>query len=332
MELKQAILQTEKQSVKEFLQKFSLKFREDVTYTVYMEENGEIVGTVSLADNVIMLLAVDKKMQGENVAVTLVNHVVAKLREDRVYGYKVFTKPEYLPLFENMGFRALVKTEQFVALEGGQSDIEKAVDGLVTKVIMDLGCLDDDTASIVLNGNPFTEGHLALCEHALKNHRRLLIFVLQEDLSYFSFKERFSLAFLATRQYAERVSVLPSTEYIVSRATFPDYFLKNADDVTKAYAEYDALIFKNYFMKKLGICKRYFGSETTDYMSVYNSVMQDVLGEQAQVVERFSKDGEQISAKSFRKLVEQGKVEQALELIPVSCRAVMSMILKSKNV
>ena len=85
-------------------------------------------------------------------------------------------------------------------------------------------------------------------------------------------------------------------------------------------------------MKKLGISKRYFGSETTDYMCIYNSVMQSVLGEQAEVVERFSKDGEVISAKSFRNLIDKGDVDQALKLIPVSCRAVMNMILKSKNV
>ena len=332
MEIKQAILQSEKNAVKDFLDKFSLKYKETVNYTVYIEEKGEIVGTVSLADNVIMLLAVDKKMQGENVAVTLINHAIAKLREDKIYGYKVFTKPDYALLFESMGFRTLVKTQNFVALEGGICDINKTVDSIVTKVSMELGGIDKDTASIVINGNPFTEGHLALCEYALKHHRRLIIFVLEEDLSEFSFKERLSLAFLATRPYAERISVVPSTDYIVSKSTFPDYFLKSADKSTEAYAEYDALIFKNYFMQKLGIVKRYFGSEQTDYMQVYNSVMKGVLGESAEVVERFSKNGETISAKTFRTLIKEGKKEQALSLIPLSCRAVMNLILNSKNV
>ena len=332
MEIKQAVLQSEKNAVKEFLDKFSLKYKDTVNYTVYIEDKGEIVGTVSLADNLIMLLAVDKKMQGENLAVTLINHVITKLREDKIYGYKVFTKSDYAPLFESMGFRLLVKTDNFVALEGGECNVEKAVDNIVTKVSMELGGIDEDTASIVINGNPFTEGHLALCEYALKNHRRLIVFVLEEDLSEFSFKERLSLAFLATRPYSDRVSVVPSTSYIVSKSTFPDYFLKSADKSTQAYAEYDALIFKKYFMAKLGIVKRYFGSEKTDYMQVYNKVMQEVLGDQMEVVDRFEKDGVTISAKTVRELIKEGKKEQALSLIPVSCRMVMNLILKGKNV
>ncbi len=332
MEIKQVVLQSEKDTVIKFLDKFSLKYKDTVDYTVYAEENGEIVGTVSLSGNTIMLLAVDEKMQGENLAVALVDHAIKKLREDKVYGYKVFTKLNYTPLFESMGFRLLVKTDDFVALEGGECDISKTVDAIAFKVATELGGIDKDTASIVINGNPFTEGHLKLCEHALKNHKKLIIFVLEEDLSEFSFKERFSLTFLATRPYADRVSVVPSTEYIVSKSTFPDYFLKSVDASTKAYAEYDALIFKNYFMGKLGICKRYFGAETTDYMQAYNKVMQSVLGKQMEVVERFEKDGEVISAKAFRQLVKDGKVEQALNLIPISCRAVMRLILKGKNV
>lgn len=333
MEIKQAILQSEKNAVKNFLDKFSLKYKDTVNYTVYIEEQGEIVGTVSLADNVIMLLAVDKKMQGENVAAMLVNHVITKLREEKQYGYKVFTKPDYASLFESLGFRELVKTSNFVAMEGGQCDIQKTVDAIATKVSMELGGIDKDTAGIVINGNPFTEGHLSLCEYALQKHRRLIVFILEEDLSEFSFKERLSLAFLATRPYADRVSVVPSTEYIVSKSTFPDYFLKSVDQSTEAYAEYDALIFQKYFMEKLGICKRYFGEEQSDYMQVYNLVMQRVLGDKAEVVKRFTKeDGLVISAKTFRELIKDGKKDQALQLIPVSCRMVMNLILNSKNV
>ena len=331
MELKQAILQSEIVAVKSFLSKFDLQYREDATYTVYMEDNGDIVGTVSLVDNLIVCLAVDKKMQGENLAVTLVNHAVTKLREEGVFGYRVFTKPEYEPVFINMGFSLLVKTEKFCALEGGQSNILKEIEDLRVKVIMDLGGIYDDSAAIVLNGNPFTQGHLALCEYALTKHRRLIIFVLEEDLSEFSFKERFSLAFLATRQLGERVCVLPSTKYVVSRTTFPDYFLKTVDEKTEAFAEYDALIFKNFFMEKLGIAKRYFGSEKTDYMSVYNSVMERVLGDSAEFVDRFTIDGKEISAKEFRNLIKCGKQKEALALIPASCRAVMNIILAGKK-
>ena len=157
-----------------------------------------------------------------------------------------------------------------------------------------------------------------------------MLFVLEDDSSEFSFKERFSLAFLATRPYYDRISVLPSTEYIVSRATFPDYFLHGADETTRAYARYDAMIFEKYFMPALCIAKRYFGSEVSDYMQIYNGTMHEVLGDRAELVERFEKDGKVISAKNVRELIKNGRHEEALELVPVACRSVMSFIINGK--
>ena len=332
MQIKQAVLQTEKDNIKTFLAEYELKFRQDVDYSFYAEIDGKIVGTVSLDGNLILQLAVDKKVRGENLALKLVDHAIAILRENKIYGYKVFTKPEYKDLFLSLGLKELVSSTDFVALEGGESNINDTIKQLKTKVVMELGAIYPNSGAIVINGNPFTEGHLGLIEHALKQHEKVLVFVLEEDLSYFSFKERYSLAFLATRSYNERVSVLPSTDYIVSKSTFPDYFLKTVDQSTRAFAEYDALIFKNYFMKELGITKRYFGGEKTDYMIAYNEQMKNVLGDSAEVVERFSVDGIQVSAKTVREYIEKGEVEKALQLVPQSTRAVLNLILKGKNV
>ncbi len=333
MQIKQAILQTEKQSVKNFLETFDLAFREDVEHVAYVEDENkdEIIGTVSLTGNLIMQLAVSKDYQGENIALLLIDYAIKTLREKNIYGYKVFTKPQYLPLFENMGFRKLVETESFVALEGGVSSIKKSIDALATKVAMELGGIEKNAGAIVINGNPFTNGHMQLVEYALQKHKRVLLFVLEEDASYFSFKERFSLAFVAMRPYYDKVSVLPSTEYIISKSTFPDYFIKDANSLTKAYAVYDALIFKNYFMPALGISKRYFGTENTNYMSIYNQTCKEVLGEQCEIVERFSINEQEISAKKVRVLIEEGNIEKALEFVPTSCKSLMKLILNSKQ-
>ena len=331
MQIKQAILQTEKQEVEEFLQTFDLKFNKNVEHVAYIEDENKIIGTVSITGNLIMQLAVSKNYQGENLAVKLVDYAIKFLREKGFYGYKVFTKPQYLPLFESMGFTKLVETKNFVALEGGVANINKTINALKNKIIMELGSIEENTGAIVINGNPFTKGHMELIEYALKKHNRVLLFVLEEDESYFSFKERFSLAFIATRPYYERISVLPSTEYIVSKSTFPDYFIKDVNDLTKAYAEYDALIFKNYFMPQLGISKRYFGSETSNYMSIYNQTCSKVLGEQCEIVKRFTINETEISAKNVRALIEEGKVDMALELVPTSCKALMKLILGSKQ-
>ncbi len=331
MQIKQAVIQSEKDKIKDFLAENNLKFRQDVDYSFYIELDGEIVGTVSVDGNLILQLALDKKVRGENLALKLVDHALSVLRENKIYGYKVFTKPDYKDLFVSLGMKVLVCANDFVSLEGGESNVFDTLKGLKTKITMELGVVYPNSGSVVINGNPFTEGHLALIEHALKRHEKVLVFVLEEDLSYFSFKERYSLAFLATRSYGDRVCVLPSTDYVVSKSTFPDYFLHGEDQTTRAFAEYDALIFKNYFMPELGITRRYFGSEKTGYMQIYNEQMKKVLGDGAEVVERFDLNGEQISAKTVRHHIQNGDVEKAIELVPQSTRAVLKMILKGKN-
>jgi len=331
MEIKEVVLPEERAAVSDFLSEFGLRYREDTEYTAYVLDGGDMVATVSYSGNTIMQLAVSKKMQGENVASTLITHIIAKMRERGIYSYKVFTKPENIAIFESLGFNLLVEDENFAALEGGASDIKSVISGMKTKITMELGGFSDDTAAIVVNGNPFTLGHLALCEYALSKHKHLILFVLEEEGSYFSFKERYSLAFIATRPYADRISVVPSSDYIVSRSTFPDYFLHTSDAATRAYARYDALIFEKYFMPELNIKKRYLGSEITDYMQIYNESVKEVLGDRAEVVERFKDCGKEISAKEVRALIEEGRLSQALSLVPNSCRAVLSLIINAKR-
>ena len=331
MQIKQAILQSEKQAVIEFLDKFDLKYNKFVDYTAYVEQGKEIIATVSLSKNLICDLAVSNNFQGENLATLLITHAVSKLREDEIYGYKVFTKPIYLEKFLDLGFRVLVKGDNFVALEGGESNVYSTLKGLKTKITMDFGGFDGDYGAIVMNANPFTLGHLALLEHALTKHQKVIVFVVQEDLSKFSFKERFALTYLATNQYRGRVCVLPSTDYVVSSSTFPDYFLRSKKDVSKAHAEYDALLFENYFMKELKISKRYLGAEEKEYMCVYNDTLKKVLGDKVEVVDRFCENGEIISASTVRELVKAQKLDEALKFIPKSCEAVFKMIIGGKK-
>ena len=53
----------------------------------------------------------------------------------------------------------------------------------------------------------------------------LLFFLVEENKSVFPFDVRFKLVKQATK-HLKNVHVLPSTPYIISRATFPTYFLK----------------------------------------------------------------------------------------------------------
>ena len=138
------------------------------------------------------------------------------------------------------------------------------------------------------------------------------------------------MAYLALKPL-NNVLVLPSSQYIVSRATFPGYFLKTVDETTEQYAKCDALIFRKYFIPELGISKRYVGTETADYMRIYNETLGQILGDKLEIVPRFEENGQVVSAGAVRLLIKQGKLDEALQFIPRSNYSVIKGMILSKN-
>lgn len=79
--------------------------------------------------------------------------------------------------------------------------------------------------AIVMNCNPFTYGHQYLVECAAAKVDWLYIFVVQEDKSYFSFKDRYQMVKDGTKDI-HNVITIPSGKFILSYETMPDYFKK----------------------------------------------------------------------------------------------------------
>lgn len=334
MDIKEVVLPTEKQRIASFLEQYGLTYESNVDRTIYMEDDGKIIATLSASKYIIKCLAVNSEYRSENLAVTLVSDMIKRLHADGIYYYQVFTKPEYRAIFSSLGFRAILQTEKVAMLEGGEGDINSCIQKMRTQMKFNLGMDsvegNSDIACVVINGNPFTNGHLKLVEHAAARHKYILVFVVQEDSSYFTFKERYAMAYLALKPL-HNVLVLPSSEYVVSRATFPGYFLKTVDETTAEYAKCDALIFQKYFIPQLDIRKRYVGAETSDYMQIYNRTLQQVLGDKLEVVPRFEENGEVISANAVRSLIKEGKLEEALQYIPRNNYSVIKAIILSKH-
>lgn len=99
-----------------------------------------------------------------------------------------------------------------------------------------------------------------------------------------------------------------SGPYIISRATFPTYFLKKDTDKLKVYTELDAKIFAKRIAKDLNIKKRYFGTEPIDKVTQkYNEMMKKILfeyGVESEFIERKKINGEYISASKLREGIE----------------------------
>ncbi len=334
MSFKEAILKSEKQQVAGFLARCGLTYESNIDQTLYFEEDGEVIGTVSASKYVIKCLAVDPRYRGENLALTLVSELLKRFQSGNIHYYQVFTKLEYRAVFVSLGFRPLLETEKIAVMEGGDGDIYTTLDRLRIQMKFSLGINDfnqhNDIGCVIINGNPFTLGHQQLVEYAMSKHRYVIVFVLEEEGSMFTFKERFAMAYLALKPYYN-VLILPSTKYIVSKATFPSYFLRNADESTEEYAKYDAMIFEKYFVPTLGISKRYVGSESTEYMKIYNDTLKKVLKDRLEIVPRFEENGEAISAKRVRSLIKSGNIDAALSFVPKNNSAVLRGIIASKN-
>lgn len=173
-------------------------------------------------------------------------------------------------------------------------------------------------AALVMNANPFTLGHAALAERAARENERVVLFVLSEDRSLVPYKDRLAMVKAACAKY-DNVSVVSSGSYMISSATFPSYFLKDADIVTRTHAELDATLFTR-IAAALNLTRRYVGEEPFSHTtSLYNEALAEVLpkaGIELAVIPRAQAQGEAISASHVRQLIHDGQIEAIRPFVP----------------
>ncbi len=174
------------------------------------------------------------------------------------------------------------------------------------------------TGAIVMNCNPFTLGHRYLIETACRQVDRLIVFVVEEDKSFFQFEDRIRMVQIGTEDL-DHVIAIPSGKYIISAQTLPGYFEKdkNPDVVFDAASDLD--IFAEVIAKELNIQVRFAGEEPIDrFTRQYNQAMKRILPEHGvEFIEipRKKWDGEVISASRVRKLMKEKEFEKIRELV-----------------
>ena len=173
--------------------------------------------------------------------------------------------------------------------------------------------------AIVMNCNPFTLGHRYLIEYASSRVDRLYIFAVEEDKSYFPFKDRIELMQQGTADLPN-VTVIPSGKFIVSALTFTDYFGKAELQDKTIDASMDLEIFGQYIAPALGITVRFAGEEPLDKVTKqYNEHMRRILpkyGVKFEEVPRKEEKGGVISASRVRKLLETKDFAEIQSLVP----------------
>ncbi|MDF2881961.1 MAG: citrate lyase ligase [Clostridiaceae bacterium] len=307
----------DREEVDKFLQKFNLILDKDVDYTIVLrDQQNEIKATCSKAGNVFKCFAVSEELRGENVTSTLITELVNIMFEQGIYHSFIFTKPHKAKVFETLNFSAICETENAVLLEYGISNINKYLNSLIKQYNLNT---DIAKGALVMNCNPFTLGHRYLVEKASAQCEQVLLFIVQEDKSLFPFRERYNMVKQGVRDL-ENVKVIPGGQYIISKATFPSYFIRKEELRTKAYEEIDASIFGRYFCSKLSINKRFVGCEPyCNVTNSYNETLKRILpkyGVELIEIERNKYEQNYISASMVRQLIREDKLNEARYLVP----------------
>ncbi|MBQ9120557.1 MAG: hypothetical protein IJY09_10990 [Lachnospiraceae bacterium] len=189
--------------------------------------------------------------------------------------------------------------------------------------------LTTENGAIVMNCNPFTNGHLFLIQEAAARVEHLFVFVVEEDLSFFCFKDRFKMVQDGIK-HLSNVTVLPSGNFMISALTFPEYFQKEENQDIVIDAAEDLAIFGTYIAPVLNIKTRFAGSEPFDKVTrQYNASMSFMLKQYNitfQCIERLKAGDEYISATKVRRLLKEGKWSELQALVPESTIKILKQL------
>lgn len=321
----------QRRQIEMFLQTNGLRY-DDVDYyaAIVDESSDEMIAGGGLKGSVIKCVAVADGHKGEAVANVIVSHLIAKANAEGCQCVKLYTKPDNRQLFESLSFRLIAESPNAILMETGVGGIEKYSEELRVKS-EELGVKSEELKNdesvvsnarkpigvIVMNANPFTLGHRFLVEQSSELVERLYVVVVREDCSMFSYNERKAMVSQGVRDIGN-VVVVDGSDYAVSAATFPTYFLKQLSDATDTQIILDLDLYRRRIAPALGATIRFFGSEPTDPLTRrYNELMHQQLGEEhVHEIQRKQQEGSAISASRVRKAMMEGCLWDAIQLVP----------------
>ncbi|MGL5124306.1 MAG: [citrate (pro-3S)-lyase] ligase [Fusobacteriaceae bacterium] len=307
----------ELQEVKLFLKNNDLNFDVTCDYTIVLRDENEIIlGTASKTKNILKCFAIDLSVRGLGISGQLITNITNKMFEEGFTSSFVFTKTENEDLFLGMGYKKIVNTDKVSLLEIGTENIEK----ILNKIKSDYSLEEKkERAMLIMNCNPFTLGHKYLIEKAALENEEVLVFVVEEDSSVFSFKTRIELVRKGCANMGN-VKIIKGTQYLISQLTFPNYFLKQDDDSLLEYTKLDVMIAGKIICPKFNIKKRYIGEEPFCPMtSKYNETIKELFpkfGIEVIVVKRKEQNNKAISATEVRKALALEEIEKIKKLVP----------------
>ena len=306
---------TIRRQVEDFLGSNGLRLGEVDLYLAVLSEEGAILAGGGLQRDILKCLAVSAEARSLGLSVPLISRLISVASERGYTNVKVFTKPENRSVFESLGFKLLAEAPKAILMENGRG-LEEYCD-----------YLRGHRASgvIVMNANPFTLGHRYLVEQASlsfrapEGRRNLTIIPVKEDASRFPYSERLEMIRTGSGDMAD---VVEGSDYQISAATFPTYFLKNLSDAAETQMRLDIDLFGRHIAPALGAHVRFVGTEPADPLTArYNALMKELLpkyGVEVVEISRLTDLESPVTATRVRSLLDAGQFKAASALTPES--------------
>ncbi|MGN0268017.1 MAG: [citrate (pro-3S)-lyase] ligase [Lachnospiraceae bacterium] len=310
--------------LKAFLYDQELDYDESIEHTIMLEDEGKVIATGSCHGNVIKCVAVSPDYQGQNLLGTIMTHLISYLFGKGITHYFGFTKPKNKDIFCNIGMYPVAETKDILLLENKRNGLQKYLIRLEqeTKQGQEKGHENPDgtcIGAIVANCNPFTAGHRYLIEEAAKECKWLHLFILSEEQKFLTTAERFQLVRKGVEDI-RNVILHATSDYLISPAVFPTYFIKDKVNAFSMNCMLDIQIFSELIAKRLGIEKRFVGSEPgCSVTRQYNECLKNVLpnyGIKVQEIHRIAADDQPVSASCVRKHYEAGNLKAVKSMLP----------------
>ena len=304
-----------RRKAEDFLGRNGLRLEEVDLYLAVLDEDGAILAGGGLYRDIIKCIAVSEPARSLGLSVPLISRLISVAAERGYTNVKVFTKPENHTVFESMGFHVLATAPKAILMENGRG-LEEYCRYLRTQ---------RSVGVIIMNANPFTLGHRYLVEQAsilLKGarkagYKKLTVIPVREDVSFFPYAARAEMI----RQGCKRLAnVVEGSDYQISAATFPTYFLKDLSDAAETQMRLDLDLFGRHIAPALGATIRFVGSEPSDPLTAcYNALMKEMLpayGVQVVEVPRLGYEDGAVSASRVRAHLAAGEFKAASALTP----------------
>ena len=293
---------------KNFLSLSGLRDEGDADVIALMtDDDFNIIACGARAGHTLKQFAVSPAIEGGGACASVLSVLQNDAMQCGISRLFLCTKPQNLRMFASMGFYPVVSTADAVLLENRKNGF--------ADFIASIPRYDGVCGAIVMNADPFTKGHLHLIEYAAAHCDALYVFAVSEDGSLFSPAERFEMITHGSTHVKNRY-VFRSDLYLVSRATFPAYFIRDEARVDAVRSDLDITLFGSEIAPALHIVKRFVGEEPfSPTTRAYNERMKALLpayGVETIEIPRLA----DISASRVRALIRDGRIEQIKDLVP----------------